>query len=628
MRLLFTLFFLITTLINLYSVQPERFSNASFNLESNLKYIHDYSTPMFEFKGEIYLTANNRNLGDELFKIDTVENNLDLVIDLYKYDSSEPFILTTLGDKFIFVTNANDKIIPTRFWSTDGTEAGTTMLFEVEETDLNFDLIDNFIIRNKKLYLKTTGVWGAERFWATDGTKEGTKNLTNEFESFHIEKMYLVGDKIVLLESYNSKSKIGVLDTDDNLNILGTFNIGYYTEVWAAEDFFYINLCKENQFYTKELWVSDGTKEGTKKIFTAKDTEICLLDDENAAIFGNSLYFNTKEENGNSVTGWITDGTEQGLVNIEDVGLSSEKVFFIQVINRIKEKVFLIIHRKEAARSLWCVNLEDKKISTLVDNWQSYSYDNSLQVGDLLYFKNKDTNKNFQIWKSDGSQENTELLIDLAKVESKEISTFYFKGSYSDSLLFYTSYFINDVRLFSINLYNNQVEKLTEFDSSSDINVSHVGGVTFFINSIDNRDNLYLSHNKQVEQISLEGAKNETPYLGNYFYSLGNYIYFFADYDGDELFELYRIINPASGISSVEDYEINQVNFYPNPTNNNLTLELEEMTDISIIDINGNQVLSFNDFTGGVIDVSKLATGFYSITNSTGKLLGKFIKAE
>lgn len=627
MRLFFIILTLLTTSYYLYSVQPERFSSASFDLEYDMKYIHDYKTPFFEFNGDLYLTGMIGTFSNELFRIDTLNNELHLVIDLYKYGSSDPFILTELGDKFIFVTNANDKIIPTRFWSSDGTEEGTEMLFEVEESEHYSELIDNFIIRNNKLYIKTTGVLQAERFWVTDGTKEGTINLTDEFESFHINKMYLSNDKIVFLESYHSESKIGVLDTSDKLSIIGTFNIGYYSEVLAADDFFYFNMCKNDQQITRELWISDGTKDGTKKIFTANDTEVCLLDEENAALYGNSLYFNILDEDENTTSGWITDGTEEGTVNIE-VGFDSEKVYTIKIIDKAKEHIFLRTSSKTAARSLWFVDLKKNVLKNLIEKWSSYIPDNHIKVGDFLYFKNGNKFKDNQIWKSDGSLENTELYIDPAKIENNEIGTFYFKGSYSDSLLFYSAYFDNYVGLFSINLYYNQVEKLTEFERSSDIKVSHVGGVTFFINTIDDSEKLYYNYKNQVEQINLEEATNNKPYLGNYYYSLGNYIYFFADYEGDDLYELYRIINPASGISSVEDSENNQIYLYPNPTSHNITLEIEGIIDISIIDLNGNKVLSLIDFTGGEIDISSLATGFYSITDNSGRLIGKFIKSK
>lgn len=59
-----------------------------------------------------------------------------------------------------------------------------------------------------------------------------------------------------------------------------------------------------------------------------------------------------------------------------------------------------------------------------------------------------------------------------------------------------------------------------------------------------------------------------------------------------------------------------------------MTLELNEITDISIVDINGNKDLKIRDFKDGLIDVSSLTSGFYSIITSTGKLIGKFIKAD
>ena len=133
----------------------------------------------------------------------------------------------------------------------------------------------------------------------------------------------------------------------------------------------------------------------------------------------------------------------------------------------------------------------------------------------------------------------------------------------------------------------------------------------------------------KTEEISPENISNTKPFEhGLELKKIDTYIYFFADYEGDESHELYRIENPASGITSVEDKATNETGFYPNPTNNSLSLELEELTDISVVDINGNLVLNLLDFKSGLIDVSSLTSGFYSITKSTGKLIGKFIKAN
>lgn len=87
-------------------------------------------------------------------------------------------------------------------------------------------------------------------------------------------------------------------------------------------------------------------------------------------------------------------------------------------------------------------------------------------------------------------------------------------------------------------------------------------------------------------------------------------------------------IRIGDAISNVDEISSTKFEIYPNPTNNSLTLELEESTDISIVDIKGNQVLNLPNFKGGLIDISNLTTGFYSITNNTGKLIGKFIKAD
>jgi hypothetical protein len=73
------------------------------------------------------------------------------------------------------------------------------------------------------------------------------------------------------------------------------------------------------------------------------------------------------------------------------------------------------------------------------------------------------------------------------------------------------------------------------------------------------------------------------------------------------------------------------VSFYPNPTNNVLTvsLETEKMGNISIKGLDGRELLSEEIFGRKSIDVSSLSSGVYFIqfTNQSGvKASAKFIK--
>jgi hypothetical protein len=83
---------------------------------------------------------------------------------------------------------------------------------------------------------------------------------------------------------------------------------------------------------------------------------------------------------------------------------------------------------------------------------------------------------------------------------------------------------------------------------------------------------------------------------------------------------------------SFDDYFQNKIKLYPNPTQNNLNIQLPENIDVTIKTIKianslGQLVCEQNN-TNTTIDVSQLQTGIYFISISTnyGDWKGKFVK--
>ncbi len=83
---------------------------------------------------------------------------------------------------------------------------------------------------------------------------------------------------------------------------------------------------------------------------------------------------------------------------------------------------------------------------------------------------------------------------------------------------------------------------------------------------------------------------------------------------------------------SFDDYFKNKIKLYPNPTQNNLNIELPKNIDVTIKTIkianSLGQLVSEQNITNTTIDVSQLQTGMYFITLETnyGNWNGKFVK--
>jgi ELWxxDGT repeat protein len=137
---------------------------------------------------ELYFAHSEPETRQELWKSDGTEAGTVMVKDInqqtgdYAFGSSTPAQFTVSGEMLYFV--ATDGIHGGELWRTDGTEAGTVMVKDVDPRQpVSFfqgignplDLTD---VNGKLFFTADDGVHDRE-LWVTDGTEEGTIMLTD-----------------------------------------------------------------------------------------------------------------------------------------------------------------------------------------------------------------------------------------------------------------------------------------------------------------------------------------------------------------------------------------------------------------------------------------------------------------
>ncbi|MFA7327797.1 MAG: T9SS type A sorting domain-containing protein [Candidatus Kapaibacterium sp.] len=631
MRFLLSIIIILLSIHNLMSLEPELFSNSEFIM-------NEKTNNFFEFKGEIYVVGDDGTHGVELMKIDKLADNLSLVLDINEDGDSNPFIITALGDKFIFKTR-NDNQSPTKFWSTDGTKSGTTLLFEVERTYSNESLVSNMVIKDNELclYLPSAG-YGSD-LWLTDGTAEGSAKVIDENEEILIYSMDVINDNVIILGdngSFENPFELWSLNDKNESLKLGPYKMkrGNFSSnnTWFIKTenlLFFLTYNEENEEST-DLWATDGTKNGIEKVMTfdsGHEIDFYLSDTRN---LNNKLIFKTLDSDGWENGLWISDGTESGTFDVKEIGIDVDNIGTIEFEGLVNDRLLIsIIDNINFNTTLWSTDGFANGTYKLSDiNAGRISSLNPNEVNGYIYYAHG-LPSNYQIWKTDGLPGNATEIIDIPKTQHSDSFWPIMYGYNYGNKIHLASIFEGNSDLYSLDVETEELELLHSSQEGGVSRMKFIDEVTYMLYSTKEKSTLLYSIAGKTEEIIPENISNTKPsYYDLELQKTGDYIYFYVDYEGDETFELYRIKNPASGISSVEVKETNEFSFYPNPANNNLTLELEEMTDISIVDINGNQVLNLSNFKGGLIDVSSLTSGFYSITNNTGKLIGKFIKAD
>lgn len=216
---------------------------------------------IFEVK-EILGLVNNQLVfntstenGTEPYKLDVTTGAISLLKDIYPgyFSSNSNFDSRpyTLGNKLIFL--ADDGVHNVEYWVTDGTEAGTQLLYDISNYYFGLSTSKFFgIINNAVIFTAITA--SGNTLWRTDGTPSGT---------------YMVKD-------FNPSS------ASESFNYL-SYNFDSTHVLFMAND----NVIGE------EPYITDGTASGTKLIidYLSGSNSSYLSNNNNAVKVGDFVYF-------------------------------------------------------------------------------------------------------------------------------------------------------------------------------------------------------------------------------------------------------------------------------------------------------------------------------------------------
>jgi ELWxxDGT repeat protein len=248
----------------------------------------DASNPLNKcvYNGYVYFAASTgvSLTNRELWRSDGTDAGTTLVKDINPVvnASGNPSGMIVFNNALFF--NANDGVNGTELWTSDGTSAGTVMLKDIV-SGANSSQPANFTLFNNALYFTVTNNADSKKsaLWKTDGTSGGT----------------------VLVKDINT--------------ITQTADIGRL-KVSSTKLFFWAITDAEG----REPWVSDGTTAGTnliKDIFTGSTGSPGPTVDYDFTPDGNgTVYF--KAAGNTALTDrelWKSDGTALGTVLVKDI---------------------------------------------------------------------------------------------------------------------------------------------------------------------------------------------------------------------------------------------------------------------------------------------------------------------
>ena len=238
-----------------------------------------------------------------------------------------PTALVDLGSRFLFVARVGtgDNPIPQVFLS-DGTPAGTQQISAIQESRSPLD--DQPVRIGDTVFFRLAGpVYFAPELWQTDGTPAGThpafpQTEVNDLTVFHGD-LYFTAN---VPTEPGGRGLFRVVLPGGSPVLLARVNDGFFRVPPAqltpvGDRLLFVGQDAEHGF---ELWVTDGTAEGTRRLRDLQPGPGSSNPDGLTAL-GSRVFF-TADGGTNGRELWESDGTPRGTRRLTDVapgGLSS-----------------------------------------------------------------------------------------------------------------------------------------------------------------------------------------------------------------------------------------------------------------------------------------------------------------
>ncbi len=321
--------------------------------------------------------------------------------------------LNTVGDRMIFSVPLSGSTSET--FSSDGTAEGTRFLLEGFSADsISFFPQPGYPIFQGNLYLPGRKEGDVSLLWKTDGTREGTlpvKNINPDgfgFGGFAPGRFLVWEEELFFaatVEGLGSElwktdgTEEGTVPVADINPFSSSLPLGF-TQV--GDGFLFL---ADDGTSGRELWKSDGTTEGTllvKDIFPGSPNNDGIPDPI-LKEFKGKLYFNgTDGENGREL--WISDGTEEGTRMLKDIapgpGWGNPRYFAV-----LDSTLYFASNNQ-----LWTTDGTEEGTMPAVD---VRVRSEMMLAGSDLFFLGVDPENGFELWRTDGTEEGTFLVKDI-----------------------------------------------------------------------------------------------------------------------------------------------------------------------------------------------------------------------
>ncbi|WP_442506649.1 ELWxxDGT repeat protein [Novipirellula sp. SH528] len=403
--------------------------------------IQTFFSQSADVDGTLFFGADDGVHGFELWKSDGTESGTVLVKDIFPGNnlSRDIDLSNFTSHRGLLYFFADDGVHGQELWTSDGTEAGTTMLRDLNPDGGQFNS-PGFIASfgDVVLFGATDGVNGLE-LWKTDGTDAGTSMVadirTGEISPGNPASGFFgkltVSGSFAYFTGNNGTSGIELFRTDGTaagtqlLEIApGNASSGPISLTDVGGTLFFAAVGPGG----RELYKSDGLPTGTVRVKDINPSGDGLTLSPLFTAVGNKLFFEADD----GTTGeelWVSDGTDSGTLLVEDIrpgnGLSGTPLSaFIRFIVDVGGTAFFSAVDGDNGGELWKSDGTEAGTQVVRDinpgpasglDFRSVG----MAFGDQLLFPAEDGN-GVELWKSDGSATGTAMVKDIDTISTRD----------------------------------------------------------------------------------------------------------------------------------------------------------------------------------------------------------------
>lgn len=352
----------------------------------------------------LYFSATDHEHGYELWRTDGTEAGTQMVGEISQDQHMGPSALLVVGDYLLFAApvEVNDSAL----WRTDGTEAGT-----VKIADIDLATETSVLLGGRMVMTARDGAHGIE-LWRSDGTPGGTElvmDINAVPRGSHPTPAAVMGSSLYFGVDDGEGSALWTSDGTE----VGTRRVheryaGDSAPVAAGDQVFFTSWEGETGM---ELFVSDGTSAGTHLVEDINPDPARGAQPSWLTAMGGLLYFSADDDVihdarlGREL--WVSDGTEDGTQIVLDLNPGNRGSNPSELI-LVDGSLFMAAHGPDGNELYRSDGTEagTQQVIDLAPGSSSADPELLTAVGSRLAFVARDDTRRC-VWVSDGTQAGT-----------------------------------------------------------------------------------------------------------------------------------------------------------------------------------------------------------------------------